>query len=154
TATINGTVVWTDKEIPVVKRIALAPIPGRAGAVNDDSLLIDPKSKGVKNVMVWLAREQAGPPIPVAPQLAAAPLGPVTLTQTDGLSSPRITMMQSKQQLVLVNGLPVPDMFRIDGNPLANGSGQFVVPVAGRRNINLVAEKKPMLLCSGKFGWM
>jgi hypothetical protein len=174
-------VIWAEENIPPIKRIAIRGIPGLPANVADDSLLIDAKSKGVKNVMVWLAPEKNGPPIPINAALMAGPAVPVTLTQASGLYEPlfpinaafiggppfpgtitqasgfyvpRIVMIRSNQPVTLVNGLPVPDQYLLLGAERANGAIQVPLPAGARRKLNLVPETKPLLVGSPIFDWM
>src|SRR5215467_8912406 len=43
------------------------------GAIVNDILVVDPKTNGVRNVMVWLAPLKAGDKLPIHPSLKAVP---------------------------------------------------------------------------------
>jgi hypothetical protein len=150
-ATVRGQVIWAEDEIPPVKKRPTRGIPGLPAALDDDSLLIDAKSKGVKNVMVWLLPEKAGGAMPVHPALAAAKPAPVTITNAGGMYSPRIVVMQKTQLLMFVNDLPAPDAVRLCGR---TDNRQYFLKPDEHINPKLVPEKFPLLFDSPIHPWM
>jgi hypothetical protein len=67
--TVKGTVVWPEKEkVPERKRYDPTAIGGstgeylrKAGAVFDDKFLVHEKTRGLKNVVVWIRPDDGDP---------------------------------------------------------------------------------------------
>src|SRR5437773_5411738 len=81
--TSKGQVVWGDPAVPVPQKINVDKDQNHClakGALIKDDLVIDPASKGVKNVMVWLA-PAAGGKINIHPHLQAVPQEPKVIDQ-------------------------------------------------------------------------
>src|SRR5438105_12858464 len=94
---VKGQVVWTGGAIPGREKIN----PNKdqqhclsRGDLISTALLIDDKTKGVKNVMVWLAPVNAGGALPIHPTLQAVPKEKVVIDQPCCQFEPRITMMR------------------------------------------------------------
>lgn len=79
-----------------------AEICGDRGLV-DESLLVNPKSRGVRNVVIWLESRVS---VPIHPELSGPP-APAKLDNKGCRFEPRVTVMQTGGVLKLVNSDPV-----------------------------------------------
>jgi len=154
---LKGQVVWTGGAIPAKENIT----PNKdvqhclsKGPLISDALVIDPTSKGVKNVMVWLAPAEAGGKIPIHPSLAAVPKEKVVIDQPCCMFTPRITMMREGQTLEIKNSAPVLHNSKVIGSPTVNGTFNLSIPANTSIEKHPKAEKKPMLLNCDIHGWM
>jgi hypothetical protein len=154
---IKGKVVWDGATIP-------SPEPAKVdkdqahclakGQLLKDELVIDPQTKGVKNVMVWLAPVSAQDKLPVHPSLSAVPSKPVIIDQPMCLFEPRIVMMREGQKLQVKNSSPIAHNARISGSPDVNGTINLTIPPGGMIERSLRAERRPLMLACDIHGWM
>lgn len=124
--TVKGTVVWPEREkVPERKRYDPTAIGGatgeylsKAGAVTDDTFLIDEKSRGLKNVVVWIRPDDDDPEakFPAAqihPDLAKAKPAKHTLTNDYCKFDKRVLPMRVGDTLEVVSNSKVPVAFRV-----------------------------------------
>lgn len=155
--TIKGKVVWDGDSIP-------SPEPAKVdkdqahclakGQLLKDELVIDSATKGVKNVMIWLAPVNQNDKIPIHPSLAQVPSKPVVIDQPMCLFEPRIVMLREGQKLQIKNSAPIAHNARISGSPDVNGTINLTVPPGGMIERNLRAERRPLMLACDIHGWM
>ena len=161
--TIKGRVVFSGNKIPKVEKQNVTKDQAHClgkGPILKDDLLIDAGSKGVKNVMVWLADTPDGKfdSKKINPKLAAVPNQVVVIDQPRCAFVPRITMMRAGQTLEVRNSAPVAHNTRISGNPEVNGTVNLNIP-PGQKIVRqgataLKAEKRPLLVNCDIHGWM
>jgi hypothetical protein len=161
--TIKGKVVFSGNKIPPVGTQNVTKDQQHClgkGPILKDDLLIDANSKGVKNVMIWLADAPDGKidSKRINPKLAAVPATPVIIDQPRCAFVPRITMMRAGQPLEIHNSAPIAHNTRISGNPEVNGTVNLNIP-PGQKIVRagataLKAEKRPLLVNCDIHGWM
>jgi len=159
--TLKGQVVWAGPAVPTPPVLKVDKDQAHClgmGDLHDDSLLVDAKTKGVKNVMVWLAPMTAGAKLPINPALQPVPKQQVVIDQPRCQFEPRITMMREGQVLVVKNPSPVLHNAKIIGKSEINGTINLAIP-AGQQLARdgdkaLKAEPKPLLLGCDVHGWM
>lgn len=123
------------------------------GDLHSDELIIDPKTMGVKNVMVWLAPEPKSK-LAIHPDLTAVPKDEVVIDQPMCMFEPRITMMREGQTLVIKNSANILHNAKVIGDPKINSTFSLAIPAGQSIKKMLKAEKKPMLLACDVHGWM
>jgi hypothetical protein len=164
---IKGQVVWGKPVIPgpvnLVANTPPANIPPcvMGGVLLSDELIINPKSKGVANVMVWIAaledadlKERTPKPIPIHPDLKAVPNDTVVIDQPCCLFTPRVVMVREGQPLEIHNSAAFNHSFKYDGDSQRSGSKNFVIAAGGKALVELKAEKKPIPINCTLHGWM
>ncbi len=115
--TIKGQIVWGEKDLPAVVKLNIDQDPlvcKKNGDIVSEEYVVDPKTKGVKNVFVWLAA--ATPPkkgakwaaIPIHPALAKSKDKTVTLDQPCCSFEPHVLAMRDDQTLEVKNSASVP----------------------------------------------
>src|SRR6516164_2208978 len=82
-STIKGRVVWGGDKAPAPKRITVTldkdhclganPTADKNGTILDESLLVNAKNKGLKNVIVYLMPAEDGGKLRIHPDLAKFP---------------------------------------------------------------------------------
>lgn len=155
---IKGQVVWGESSLPDAVKISVTGQDQAhclaKGALIKDELVVDSKSKGVKNVMVWLAPTSADGKLPINPKHAAVPKEKVVIDQPNCLFEPRITMMRAGQTLLVKNSAEITHNTRISGSADVNGTINLNIPPKATIEKQPKAEKRPMLLACDIHGWM
>ena len=122
--TIKGTIVY-DGKAPERKTVNVDTDKAfclKNGAVLSDELIVDPKTNGVKWVMVWLVDEKGGNKLPANPMLPK-PTAKVTIDQPCCSFEPHVLCIQAGQVLVNKNSASVTHNVNIIGgedNPNKN----------------------------------
>src|SRR5205823_3249722 len=81
--TVKGQVVFAGANLPARPKLNVTKDQDHClskGPVLGEELVVNPDSKGVKNVFVWITDANGGKP-PIAPDLAKPPAKPVELDQ-------------------------------------------------------------------------
>lgn len=124
--TVKGAIVWPEKEkIPETKVYDVPPkmhdagYANRGGPLIDDKFLVDEKSRGLKNVVVWFRPDSGDPKASfpaekIHPDLVKAK--PVTHTLTNEFCrfDKRVLAVRVGDKLEVVNKSPVPCNFKWD----------------------------------------
>ena len=159
---VKGQIVWDKADpVPAAATQNVTKDQGHClakGPLAKDDVLIDAKSLGVKNVMIWLADTPAGGVKNIHPTLVAVPKDAVVIDQPMCGFVPRITMMRAGQSLEVHNSAPIAHNARIAGNPDINPTINLLIPPGGKSvrdgDKALKAEKRPLLLACDIHGWM
>lgn len=108
-----------------------------AGAVDDRSLVVDPKSNGIANIVIFLPKAPAG-----APPLGNVP-APV-LDQKDCQFLPRILTVRAGQVPLVLNADPAPHNVR--SSFIRNTPFNFVIGPANRVGlpVNGITDPEPL----------
>ena len=102
--TLKGKFLWAGT-IPQPQPLVIerdAEICGNHN-LTDESLLVNEKNRGVRNVVIWLDSRSS---VPIHPQLAALP-APVKLDNRGCRFEPRVSVLRTGGVLQLVNSDPV-----------------------------------------------
>jgi hypothetical protein len=161
---IKGRILWDNtKSIPPVADQKVTKEQEHClanGPIKKDDLLIDPKTLGVKNVMIWLNDDANGNfnKAKIHPKLAAIPKDTIVIDQPRCAFVPRITMMRAGQKLEIKNSAPVAHNTRLTGDPKINGTINLTIPpkqeIVRDGDKALKAEKRPLLVNCDIHGWM
>jgi hypothetical protein len=117
--TIKGKAVWGEPTIP--KPAAFAVPAGdcacaKAGTFSE-KFVIDPKTKGVKNVFVWLAdTKDPAAAIPIHPDLKELKAKEVVLDQPCCAFEPHALVLRAGQDLLVKNSAPFAHNINVLGN--------------------------------------
>jgi len=168
--TIKGQVVWGGAEMPkpewlnvtIDKQHCLdVDLQKKLGQIVDlekstilnTSVQVDPKTKGLKNVFVYIL-------IPVGVKLAVHPSlkdfkPTVELDQPGCLFFPRALALREGQVFVTKNSAPVQHNIRWIGDAEKNPGGSVVIMPGGQHEIkDLKAQRLPLSLECNIHGWM
>jgi hypothetical protein len=72
--------------------------------LRDESLLVDPKTKGIRYVAVWIDSRE---PVPIHPDLKAFPKDPLVLDNRDCRFQPRMLTLRPSQEIQISNSDPL-----------------------------------------------
>ena len=126
-ATVKGKVIWAEDKVPQPVALNLGPAAAVPPCVPPTGLFseefaIDPKTKGVKNVVVWLAAAEAPKKkgdkwaaIPVHPALAKSVVPVVTLDQPCCTFEPHVLAIRDDQTLRVKNSAPFAHNINLKG---------------------------------------
>lgn len=101
--TLRGTVTL-DGAVPPQKLLVAGPVPMVPGVANvpDESLVVDPKTKGIANVAVWLEKK----PAKIHPALVKPAQPIVDFDQAGCRFLPHLLVLRTDQKVRLLNGDP------------------------------------------------
>jgi plastocyanin len=124
------------------------------GPIHAEDLVVDPKTKGVANVFVWLAPEEKGKKLPINPALATIKDKNVTIDQPECRFIPHALAMRKGQTLIVKNSAPVAHNTNYQGGS-ANPGQNLIVPAGKSIEVkNLVASTTPVNVTCNIHGWM
>jgi len=161
--TIKGRVVFpADKQIP--KRSALNVSQDKdhclsKGDILDESVIVNPKNRGIKNVVVFLRPDDTDPKAvfpkdKIFPADARRKPAEVVLDQPCCMFEPRVTCARVGDTIVVKNSAPVAHNFFWDSSN--NGAHNITVPKmeSWKMPTALVKENPPILYKCTIHGWM
>jgi hypothetical protein len=129
-----------------------APAQANFGVVGgvpipDESLVVDDKTRGVANVVVYLDKIPAGIRVPAPPQ------EPRTMVVVGGRFEPRLSVVRTGQHVVLTNNDPGPE--NVHTSAVANPATNQLLPAGGQARWNYERrEKFPVVIRSDLHPWM
>jgi plastocyanin len=164
---IKGKVEWTPAAIPAPRNLLVgippANIPAcvKGGVLPSDELLIDKNTKGVANVMVWLAAlkdadktDKKPGEILIHPDLKAVPKQNVVIDQPCCLFEPRVVIVREGQTLEIRNSAAFAHAFSFSGDPERNGGKNSTIPAGGKATFELKSQKRPLTFSCTLHTWM
>ena len=159
---VKGQVVWGGGAIPAAKKLVVDKDKAAClakGDLLDPSYSVDPKTKGVRWVMVWLAdKDKPLDPtvaIPINPKLKALKEKDVEVDQPCCLYEPYVFGIRVGQSVLAKNSSTIAHNVKVDGgtdNPNVNiliPAGQQV-PIPGWKP----TKAAPVLFSCSIHGWM
>lgn len=155
--TVKGTVVWAGDKIPARPQLNVNKDQQAClakGPILGEEVVVDPNSKGMANVFVWITAADGGkPPVPAA--LAKPKVMQVELDQPTCAFEPHALAMREGQTLVAKNTAPVPHNVNWQGSPAKNPGGNKIIPPGKDEKIsNLKADKRPVAVSCNIHPWM
>jgi hypothetical protein len=131
---------------------AAAPAPVNFNApggvpIPDESLLVDPKSGGIANVVAYLDKAPVGVPVPAAPRART------TMAVAGARFVPHVSVVRTGQNTLLTNNDPGPE--NVHTLPIVNAGTNQVLPPGGQASwIFDRAEELPVVVRSDLHPWM
>jgi hypothetical protein len=159
-STIKGQVVWAVGAIPQRQAVNVNKDKDHClskGPLLSEEWVINPKNKGVRWTIVWLA-PNPGPgqaPLPVHPSLKTIKAKEVVIDQPCCAFEPHVLAMREGQDLLVKNSAPVPHNVNWTGYPRTNPGGNVLIPAGGSYTITgLKADKLPLIVKCNIHPWM
>ncbi|VTT96688.1 Uncharacterized protein OS=Blastopirellula marina DSM 3645 GN=DSM3645_19518 PE=4 SV=1 [Gemmataceae bacterium] len=162
-ATVKGQVVFP-KDKPVPKRDALNVSQDKdhclsKGDILDESVIVNPKNNGIKNVVVWLRPDDKDPKAKftaeqITPEDAKRKPAEVTIDQPCCMFVDRVTIARPGDKLVVKNSAPVAHNFFWSSG--SNGEYNVTVPKMEKWVMPeaIKAESPPIQYKCTIHGWM
>jgi hypothetical protein len=156
--TIKGQVVFEGDKIPEREKINVDKNQEHClskGPLYKEDWVVNPKNKGVRWVLVWLAPEPDGQPLPIHPDLQKVNGKAPTLDQPICQFVPHCLGIREGQELLVKNSSPISHNVNWTGHPLKNKGGNVLISAGGSYTIkDLKAQKLPLKVACNLHGWM
>lgn len=156
--TVKGTVLWKSKDLPKQQKIDVKGVTEclKNGDLYPESLVIDPKTKGVRWVYVWLIPEDAKVKLPIHKDLIDIKdkEKKVVLDQPCCQFVPHNLALRQGQTLVIKNSAAIPHNVNIQGpggNPELN---KAVAPGSELEVDGWIAHRLPIQIGCNVHPWM
>lgn len=140
--------VVTDDPIPEQARIDL---PALKISIPDQTLIVDPQTRGVQNVFIFMKK----PPATIAPQLLKAPTAKLVVDNVAAGYVPHAFIARAGQPIVFKNANPF--AISVHTFSAANQASNFSLQPMDRRGITLTyakSESLPIRIVSDIHPWM
>ncbi len=158
TGTIKGRVVSAGPDIPERKELTVNKDKAEClarGPILDETWVIDPDTKGLRNVFVWLAPADAGTKLPVTPAAARETPEPAEMDNVACVYVPHALALREGQPLVLKNSATINHCPSWRGSPAKNPGGNIIIPPGREYTIeNLKADTTPIAFACHIRTWM
>ncbi|MFO0863618.1 MAG: hypothetical protein U0744_02980 [Gemmataceae bacterium] len=162
--TIRGQILWGGKDIPKADVFNIGKNPDKdfclsKGAVDNETWVVDPKTKGLRDVFVWLAPKDAKDKtarLPIHPKLKAVPADAASMDQPVCSFIPHALALRHGQSLLALNSSGIGHNFRYVGSPnVPANSGNLLIPAGKQVEIkNLAADRLPIRVSCSVHPWM
>lgn len=160
--TIQGRIVWGGKEVKPRQPIAVKKDHNdyafcmKDGEFLDETWIIDPKTKGLKNTFIWLAPTAKDGKLAIHPARAkiAASDERVVIDQPICMFVPHALALREGQVLVVKNTSKVLHNFKWGGDPDVNPGGNPAIPAGGEEVLKIKADRFPIAVECGVHPWM
>jgi len=124
------------------------------GPLVSEEWVINPTSKGIKNVFVWITTESGAKP-PINAALTQIQNKNVDLDQPVCAFVPHALAVREGQTLVVNNSAPVAHNVNWAGGRAKNPGGNVIVPPGNKHQVsNLKADKDPVSVTCNIHSWM
>lgn len=126
------------------------------GEFLDEYWVVDPKSKGLKSVFVWLAPVEKDGKLAIHPsrEKIAENENKVVIDQPICMFVPRAVALREGQVLVVKNTAKVPHNFKWSGNPEVNPGSNPTIAPGEQAEFNVKADRMLILAECGLHPWM
>ncbi len=157
---INGRIVWGGDKLPPAAIVNIGINPDAAaclknGPIVDETWIVNPKNKGLKNTFVWLETLKKGGKLPIHPKLEKVGPAKVEVDQPSCAFIAHAIAIREGQILVAKNTSPIAHNFKWTGNPTVNPGGNVLLPPGASRDIDdLKADRIPLAIECNVHPWM
>ena len=127
------------------------------GPLLEEKWIVDPKTKGVQNVFVWLGPDSVRPnakfqPDQIHPALAKPKVKQVVMDQPCCQFVPHALAAQEGQDLLVKNSAPVPH--NVNWASTGNGNGNVSLPPGGSHTLPDLKQDRVILIKCNVHPWM
>lgn len=159
--TIKGRIIWGGKDIPKRMPVTVPETHNdhrfctKDGAFLEDTWIVDAKSKGLKNVFIWLAPTEVDGKLNVHPARQKTPDSEKTLVidQPVCMFVPHALAIREGQVLVVKNSAKVPHSFKWGGSD-ANPGGNRTIAAGDQLEVAIKAERNLIPIGCALHLWM
>jgi hypothetical protein len=159
---ITGRIVWGGDKLPagVGDPINIAANPDKAaceknGPVPNEDWIINPKTKGIRDVFIWLESKTKGEKLPVHASLKDVKPAKVEIDQPACAFVAHAIGLREGQILVAKNSAAIAHNFKWTGNPAVNPGGNVLLPPGASKEIDdLKADRLPIKFECNVHPWM
>jgi hypothetical protein len=157
---VKGQFVFGGAAIPAPKPIDVSMNADKdhclsKGPLMNEEWVIDPKSKGVRWVFVWLAPAKPEDKLPIHPDLKDLKEKSVAIDQPVCQFIPHAVALREGQDLIAKNSATKPHNVNWTGHPLKNPGNNVIVPPSQQHVIQgLKADRFPVSVKCNIHPWM
>jgi hypothetical protein len=157
--TVKGSITWGGADVPVRLPLDLKTNPDKAvclknGDILEETWIVHPKTKGLKNAFVWLAAPK-GKDLPIHPDLKEIKEKKVVMDQPVCMFVAHALALREGQTLIAKNSSTISHNFKWSGNPEINPGGNVLLPPASEKAIDdLKADRLPLSIECNIHPWM
>jgi hypothetical protein len=156
---IKGQVIWGGAELPKNEKANVNKDQDHClkdGPIYSDELVVNPKNKGVRWVLVYLLdAEKPTAALPIHPMLKAVPAKAAVIDQPCCKFEPRVLAVREGQKVEVKNPAPVAHNFAINGGALGPNENPLMPPKAAPFVINnITARSLPIPYSCSIHPWM
>jgi plastocyanin len=157
TSTIKGQVVWGGADVPKQADLNVTKDQQHClskGSVKSEEIVVNPDNKGMKNVFVWITKEDnSSPPVPA--NLKEPKKKSVELDQPVCAFEPHAMAIQQGTDVIVKNTAPVAHNVNWNGG-VKNPGDNKIVPPGGHETMKpkLKASKDAVAISCNIHGWM
>jgi hypothetical protein len=157
---ITGRIIWGGDTVPPQGDLNLKENPDKAactkdGPVKDETWIINPKNKGIRNTFVWLEGQKKGDKLPIHADLKKVGPAKVEVDQPACAFIPHAVALREGQALVAKNSSGIGHNFKWTGNPTVNPGGNVLLPPGASKDIDdLKADRIPVAIECNIHPWM
>ncbi len=156
--TVKGQVVWAGGDAPEREKLKVDKDQGEClqhGELLSEKYVVDPKTKGVRWVMVWLVDpDKPRAPLPTHPALKEVAPKKIVLTQPGCQFQPHVLALREGQELEVLNPAKVAHNTKIDGGSQNPNINYIIVPGGSLEVKDFKASSIPVLVSCTIHGWM
>ncbi len=155
-----GRVTWGGDTFPPQAVANLKDNPDKAacmidGPVNDETWIVNPKNKGLKNAFVWLEAAKKGDKLPIPASLEKIEPKKVEVDQPSCAFIAHAIALREGQILVAKNSSKIGHNFKWGGDPTVNKGGNVLLPPGASKEIDdLKANRLPVKMECNIHPWM
>ncbi len=155
--TVKGQVLWAGGAIPERKPLNVTKDQAHClakGPLLSEDWVVNPKNKGIRWTLLWLAPMAKGGNLPIKPDLQTVKDKDVVLDQPHCQFEPHVLGMRQGQVLLVKNSAPVAHNVNWTGG-IKNPGGNVIVPAGGSHKItDLKADRFPLKITCNIHPWM
>jgi hypothetical protein len=158
--TITAQVV-VDGDVPEREKIKVTKDQEACLAKGDllsEDYVVNPKNKGVKNVIVWLIdATDAKKKLPIHPRLANVKLPPVEIDQPCCQFIPHVAAMREGQDLIFKNSAMIAHNVHLIAVGTKGPNMNFILPAGGQKKLDaeeVPAQRLPITVQCDIHPWM
>ena len=157
---ITGRIIWGGDKIPDQGNLNLKGNPDagactKDGPVKDETWIVNPKNKGLKNTFVWLEGAKKGDKLPIHPNLKKVAADKIEIDQPSYAFISHAVALREGQILVAKNSSAIGHNFKWTGNPTENPGGNVLLPPGASKDIDdLKADRIPISIECNIHAWM
>jgi hypothetical protein len=156
-AAVRGRIVWPARDkVPEVRRQEIQGPAGIHVTIEDETWLVHPTNRGIRNVIVWVDSPDARTRLPVHPLRKPVCPKEVVIEQRAFSYRPHVLVLREGQALTVVNTDRAGNNFRWVSHPLRNPAGNVAVPPRQSQTLRQFRadSRFPILVGSDVCPWM
>ena len=159
---VKGRIIWGSAELPKLVPVVVPTTHNdhkfctKDGVFHEETWVVDSKSKGLKNVFVWLASADKDGKLAIYPsrQMIADADKKVVIDQPVCMFVPHALALREGQVVVVKNTSKVLHNFNWSGDGIVNLGGNNAIAAGQQQEVAIKAHRLPIAVNCGIHPWM